>query len=59
MPFGNIDDNDEGKFIVQIGGADSCDVSPTVTADLNGIPVTNGQPVKLEVSDETESHFRV
>jgi len=55
IPFGSGgDDDDEGKFIVEISGGDSCDASPTITAGLNGIPVTNGQPLELEVDDDNE-----
>jgi parallel beta-helix repeat protein len=56
VPFGS--DDDEGKFVVSIGATDSCDPSPAVTANLNGVPVTDGQPVKLEVDDEAESKFK-
>jgi len=55
VPFGNgDDDDDEGKFIVEIITSDICDASPTVTANINGIPVSNGQPLELELDDDTE-----
>jgi len=57
VPFGNGGDDDEGKFIVSISATDSCGPLPAVTANLNGVPVTNGQPVKLEIDDEAESKF--
>ena len=35
--------------------SDSCDAIPVITsATLNGIPVSSGQIVELEIDDETE-----
>jgi len=49
-----IDDDDEGLFRVEFSVTDICDENPVVTANINGIPVTNGQLVELEIDDETE-----
>jgi len=48
-------DDDEGKFRVEFSCSDACDTDPTITsATLNGIPVTNGQLVELEIDDDDE-----
>jgi len=39
--------SDEGFFTVEFSAPDNTDPSPTVTATLNGITVTNGQRVEL------------
>ena len=54
VPMGEVDD-DEGTFRVEFSCSDSCDTNPVITsATLNGIPVTNGQVVELELEDEGE-----
>ena len=51
-------DSDEGRFRVEFScGPDNCDPNPVVSAKLNGISVTNGQIVELEIDDETEVEF--
>ena len=51
-------DDDEGRFQVTFGCADECDPDAGVTsATLNGIEVTNGQVVELELDDEEDADF--
>lgn len=45
---------DEGFFQIQFSCSDVCDANPTASATLNGIPVSNGQIVKLELEDDDE-----
>lgn len=45
---GKVDD-DEGRFHVHAGCSDNASAGVTATAELNGVPVANGQRVKLEV----------
>lgn len=48
-------DDDEGLFRVEFSCSDACDTNPTITsAMLNGIAVTNGQIVKLELEDDDD-----
>ena len=53
---GDDDDHDDGLFRVEFSWSDTCDenVAESLTATLNGLAVTNGQIVKLEVDDEME-----
>jgi len=52
VPIGEVDD-DEGRFLVEFSCSDACDANPTVTsATLNGIAVSNGQVVELELEDD-------
>ena len=54
MPAGEIDD-DKGLFRVEFSCGDTCDENPTITsATLNGVPVTNGQLVQLELDDDEQ-----
>ena len=54
VPLGKVG-KEKGLFRVEFGCSDSCDSSPTVTlADLNGIPVVNGQVVELKIHHKTE-----
>ena len=62
FPFGNNDDDDEGRFVVEISAIDNCDANPViVSAVLNAgqlsLPVTNGQEVGLEIDDDSEVEF--
>jgi len=50
-------EDDEGLFTVQFSATDDTDPNPTVTAELNGIPVDNGQIVELELDDEDKSEL--
>lgn len=50
-------EEDEGKFRV-VFDATSDDPNLSVEADINGVPVENGQIVKLEIDDETEVKFK-
>jgi len=47
-------DDDEGLFIVTYSVTDNIDPNPVVAADINGIPVENGQLVQLAIDDDTE-----
>ena len=48
-------DDDEGTFQLKWTCSDTCDDTPTVTsATLNGISVSQGQVVELELDDEME-----
>ena len=40
--------------MVVISASDIIDPNPTLTADINGIPVQNGQLVQLELDDDDE-----
>ena len=42
---------DKGEFFVEFTATDGCS-NVVVTAELNGVPVTNGQKVKLKIDDE-------
>lgn len=53
IPAGKVKD-DKGRFQVQASCSGNRDAGVITTAELNGIPVTNGQAVKLELDDETE-----
>ena len=54
VPLGD-DDDDEGRFRVEYSCSDACDTNPAITvAELNGIPVANGQIVELELEDDDE-----
>ncbi len=46
--------DDEGRFRVRVRCGDNLAAGVTTTADLNGIPVVDGQIVKLEIDDENE-----
>jgi hypothetical protein len=48
----------EGKFRVAFSCSDACDTAPSARATLNGIPVPNGQLVKLEIDNHSEVKFR-
>jgi hypothetical protein len=48
-------EEDEGLFQVQFTITDNNDPGPIITADINGIPVTNGQIVELEIEEFMES----
>jgi len=47
------DDDDEGLFTVVFTATDPDNNIVDVDVELNGIPVTNGQVVELEIDDET------
>ena len=49
---GDDDDHDDGLFRVEFSCSDSCDTNPAVTATLNGILVSNGQIVSLQLDDD-------
>lgn len=52
VPVGEVDD-DEGRFRVEFSCTDNCNAGPAITAStLNGVPVTNGQIVELELDDD-------
>jgi len=51
-------EEDEGIYRVVIIETDAVDLNPVVTANINGIIVTNNQLVKLEIDDESESKFK-
>ena len=51
-------EEDEGKFRVAFSCSDACDTAPSARATLNGIPVPNGQLVKLEIDNHSEVKFR-
>jgi hypothetical protein len=52
VPVGG-DDDDGQLFRVEYSCDDNCDASPTITsATLNGVPVANGQIVKLDLDDD-------
>jgi hypothetical protein len=59
VPVGKVKD-DEGRYRVQIGCSNPAGASAagTATAKLNGITVSHGQVVELELDDETEAEFR-
>jgi hypothetical protein len=48
VPVGEVEE-DEGRFRVVYSCADSCDATLASAAQINGIAVTNGQIVELEV----------
>ena len=50
---GKVDD-DEGRFRVQATCSGTVSAGVTSSAELNGIPVANGQVVKLELDDKTK-----
>jgi len=52
-------EDDEGIYRVVITADDTVDPNPAVSANINGITVTNNQLVKLEIDDESESKFKV
>jgi hypothetical protein len=45
----------QGQFRVQFSCSDSCGADVTTTAMLNGIPVTNGQVVKLALGNKVKA----
>ena len=49
---GKVDD-DEGRFHVQAACSDNAGAGVMTEAHLNGVPVANGQAVKLELDDKT------
>lgn len=57
--------DDEGRFQVQASCSDNVNAGVTTTAQLNSIPVTDGQAVKLELDGETKikikpgSYFKI
>ncbi len=53
VPAGEVED-DEGLFQVVFSCSDKCDASPRSTANINGVVVSNGQIVKLELEDEKQ-----
>ena len=53
VPVGNVDD-EEGRFRVEFNCGDLCDPSVNTRADLNGVSVSNGQLVDLEIDDELQ-----
>ena len=57
VPVAEDDDDDENLFRVEFSASDVCDANPSVSALLNGEPVTDGQLVKLEIDDESETQF--
>ena len=50
-------EDDEGLFRVEFTVIDDVDGPLPGSADINGIPVANGQLVELEIDDETESEL--
>ena len=54
VPVGEGDDDDD-LFRVEFSCSDTCDDNPAVTfATINGVPVSNGQLVELELEDDEE-----
>ena len=51
-------EDDEGIYRVILTATDAVDPNPSITANINGITVTNNQLVKLEIDDESESKFK-
>lgn len=51
-------EDDEGVFQVSLMVTDAVDPNPTFAADINGVPIFDGQLLKLEIGDEPESKFK-
>lgn len=52
------DDSDEdGRFRIVFSCSDGCDVEPSVTAEVNGVSVPNGQIADLEIDDDADAEF--
>ena len=52
---GDVGDDDDA-FKVVFGCSDLCDADPTIiSADINGVPVTNGQTLELVVDEDAQT----
>lgn len=56
--FEAVDNDGHGDlFRVVFECSDGCDADPTATADVNGISVSKGQLVKIELDDDADAEF--